>query len=138
MSTRLKSLALSAFALMMLSLPVFGQMTAIEGDVKGPDGKPLANAVVRFDRTDIKGSYTVKTDKKGHYGHYGLPGGMYEITVLVDGQVKDSMKGVKTNYSNPQTVNFTLKAPGAPADEGLSAAQDAGTQHDKGTEGGLR
>ncbi len=125
MSTRLKSLALSAFAVMLLSLPAFGQMTAIEGDVKSPDGKPLPNAVVKFDRTDIKGSYQVKTDKKGHYGHYGLPGGTYEVTVLVDGQVKDTMKGVKTNFSNPTTVNFALKAPGAPADEGLSAAQDA-------------
>jgi tetratricopeptide (TPR) repeat protein len=125
MSTRLKTLALSAFALMLLSLPAFGQMTAVEGDVKSPDGKPLANAVVKFDRTDIKGSYSVKTDKKGHYGHYGLPSGTYDLTVLVDGQVKDGMKGVRTNYSNAQTVNFNLKAAGAPVDEGLSAAADA-------------
>jgi len=125
MSTRLRSFALSAFALLLLSLPAFGQMTAIEGDIKGPDGKPLPNAVVKFDRTDIKGSYQVKTDKKGHYGHYGLPSGMYDVSVVVDGQVKDAMKGVKTNYSNAQTVNFALKAPGTPADEGLSAAQDA-------------
>ena len=126
MSTRLRSLALSACAILLLSLPAFGQMTAVEGEVKSPDGKPLPNAVIKFDRTDIKGSYQVKTDKKGHYGHYGLPSGMYDVTVLVDGQMKDQMKGVKTNYSTPQQVNFNLKAGGgAGADEGLSAAADA-------------
>ena len=35
------------------------------------------------------------------------------------------MKGVRTNYSNAQTVNFNLKAAGATVDEGLSAAADA-------------
>jgi Tfp pilus assembly protein PilF len=125
MSTRLKSLLLSAFAMLLLSLPAFGQMTAIEGDVKGPDGKPLQGAVVKFDRTDIKGSYQVKTDKKGHYGHYGLPSGTYDVTVLVDGKMVDGTKGVKTNYSNPTNVPFSVKPAGAAADEGLSAAADA-------------
>lgn len=125
MSTRLKSLLLSTFALLLLSLPAFGQMTAIEGDVKGPDGKPMPGAVIKFDRTDIKGSYSVKTDKKGHYGHYGLPSGTYDISVNVDGKVIDGVKGVKTNFSNATNVPFNIKAGGAPADEGLSAAADA-------------
>ena len=105
----------------------------IEGVVKDPDGKPLQGAVVNIDRTDIKGHYTVKTDKKGHYGHYGLPlGGKFDISVLVDGQVKDAMKGVPTS-GMPQTVDFNLKnaqasaaAPGAPpqeADRGMTKAQ---------------
>jgi Flp pilus assembly protein TadD len=124
MSTRLKSLLLSAFALLLLSLPAFGQMTAIEGDVKGADGKPLQGAVVKFDRTDIKGNYSVKTDKKGHYGHYGLPSGTYDVSVLVDGKVVDGMKGVRTNYSNATNVPFNVKPAGA-ADEATSAAADA-------------
>jgi tetratricopeptide (TPR) repeat protein len=129
----LKSLVLSGLAFLFLALPAFAQTSVIEGVVKDPDGKPLQGAVVNIDRTDIKGHYTVKTDKKGHYGHYGLPlGGKFDITVLVDGQVKDAMKGVPTS-GMPQTVDFNLKnaqasaaAPGAPpqeADRGMTKAQ---------------
>ena len=127
MSTRFKTFALSAFAFLLLSLPAFGQMTTVEGSVIGPDGKPLASAEVQFARTDIKGSYKVKTDKKGHYGHYGLPLGTYDVTVMMDGKVADTIKGVKSNYSNPQQANFNLAKnaeqgglPDAGSDKGLS------------------
>jgi tetratricopeptide (TPR) repeat protein len=132
MSFPLKSLALSGLALLFLSLPAFSQTSIIEGIVKDPDGKPLQGAVVNIDRTDIKGHYTVKTDKKGHYGHYGLPlGGKFDVTVVVDGQVKDMMKGVPTK-GDPTTLNFDLKSaqasaqPGAApteADRGMTKAQ---------------
>ena len=75
MSFQWKSLVSASFAfsfgLVLLSIPAFAQTTIIEGIVKDPDGKPLPNAVVKIDRTDIKGAYPVKTDKNGHYGHYG-------------------------------------------------------------------
>jgi tetratricopeptide (TPR) repeat protein len=100
----------AGFSLLLLSVPAFAQTTIIEGIVKDPDGKPLPNAVVKIDRTDIKGSYPVKTDKKGHYGHYGLPMGTFDVSVVVDGQVKDLMKGVRPTPGNPATVNFDLKS----------------------------
>ncbi len=80
-------------------------------------------AVVKIDRTDIKGSYSLKTDKKGHYGHYGLPLGTFDVTVLVDGQVKDSMKGVRTTTAMPIEQNFDLKGaqPAAAAGAGGAA-----------------
>jgi tetratricopeptide (TPR) repeat protein len=130
MSFPLKSLALSGFALLFLSLPAFSQTSTIEGVVKDPDGKPLAGAQVQIHRTDIKGDYPVKTDKKGHYGHYGLPlGGVYDVSVVVNGEVKDLMKGVKTK-GDPTTVDFDLKnaqaqagAPPQEADRSLTKAQ---------------
>jgi tetratricopeptide (TPR) repeat protein len=125
MSKQLKSLALTGFAFLLLAVPSFAQMTTVEGEVKGPDGKPLnaKGAKVHFDRTDIKGSYDVNVDKKGHYGHYGLPMGTYDLTVVVDGQTKDQMKGVKTQYSGPQTVNFSLVP--KEGEGGLPATSDA-------------
>ena len=87
MSFRLKSLLFAAVTLLFVSLPAFSQVTAIEGVVKGADGNPVQGAIITFERTDIKGHYTVKTDKKGHYGHYGLPMGTYTITCTIDGQV---------------------------------------------------
>lgn len=122
MSFPWKSLALPGVALFFVSLPAFAQTSTIEGIVKDPDGKPLVGAVINIDRTDIKGHYTLKTDKKGHYGHYGLPlGGVFDVSVLVDGQVKDLMKGVRTK-GDPTDVDFNLKnaqavAAGAPPEE---------------------
>jgi Tfp pilus assembly protein PilF len=112
MSFSLKSLTLSGLAVLALSLPAFAQTNTLEGIVKDPDGKPLQGAVVNIDRTDIKGHYTVKTDKKGHYGHYGLPvPGTYDVTVVVDGQPRDGIKGIRAN-GMPITQDFNLKAPG--------------------------
>jgi tetratricopeptide (TPR) repeat protein len=109
-----KSSLLTGFALLFLSLPAFSQTSAIEGVVKDPDGKPVQGAVVNIDRTDIKGHYTVKTDKKGHYGHYGLPlGGKFDVSVMVNGELKDKTTGVPTK-GDPTTLDFNLKA-GGPA-----------------------
>ena len=96
-------------------LAVFGafsalaQTSSLEGDVKGEDGKGLQGALVKIDRTDIKGNYKVKTDKKGHYFHAGLPLGTYDLSVEVDGKVIDSVKGVKTRLGDPLPINFNLQ-----------------------------
>ncbi len=119
------SLAVS-FSLLLFSLPAFAQTTIIEGIVKDPDGKPLPGAIVKIERTDIKGNYQVKTDKKGHYGHYGLPIGTYDVTVLVDNQVKDLMKGIRTTTSMPIEQNFDLKAATAATGGPITAEQEKG------------
>ena len=110
-----KSLSLSCLALLALSLPAFAQTSTIEGTVKDETGKPVQGAVVNIDRTDINGKYPVKTDKKGHYGHYGLPvAGVFDITVVVNGQVRDGIKGVRTTGA-PITQDFNLKSQQAAA-----------------------
>jgi tetratricopeptide (TPR) repeat protein len=106
----LKSLSFSLLPALLLAIPAFSQVTGVEGLVKGPDGAPVKGAVVTFDRTDIKGHYTVKTDKKGHYGHYGLPYGTYDVTVAIDGKQVDGIKGLKTKLGDPMEQNFDLKA----------------------------
>ena len=126
MSFPLKSLTLSAFAFLLLSLPAFSQTTAIEGIVKDPQGKPIQGAVVTFERTDIKGHYQVKSDKKGHYGHYGLPLGTFTITVAVDGQVKDTATGFRTGLGDPKQLNFDLKQSAEQA-QALQKAAETGT-----------
>src|SRR5215831_11055813 len=86
------------------------QTGAIEGDVKGEDGqmmpkgdcKKQQGACLKLERTDIKGNYQTTTDKKGHFFHAGLPLGTYNVTLEVDGKVRDSMKGVKTGLGDPK------------------------------------
>src|SRR5258707_6598924 len=124
MSFRIKSLALPVLAVIVLSVPAFAQTTGVEGVVTGPDGKPLQGAVIKFERSDIKGHYEVKTDKKGHYGHYGLPLGTFTVDVYVGSDMKDEMKGVKTHGGDPQQLNFDLaRAAAAAAASGARAPE---------------
>ena len=109
MSFQIKSIAALAFGLTFMAVSAFSQVTGVEGDVKAPDGSPLVGAVVHFERTDIKGNYTVKTNKKGHYGHYGLPLGNYIVSLEQDGAVKDTVKGFRTKLGDPIVLNFNLK-----------------------------
>lgn len=101
------------------------QTGAIEGDVIGEDGQPLRDALVRIERVDIKGNYKVKTNKKGHYFHAGLPLGTYNVHVEVDGKVRDMMKGVRVGLGDPTVVNFNL-AEIKKRQEALQAAAQAG------------
>src|ERR1044071_2615858 len=82
------------------------QTSQIEGVVKGEDGQPLKDALVKIERKDIKGSYKVKTKKKGDYLHAGLPLGTYKVSVEVNGADVDSMDNVKTKLGDPTVVNF--------------------------------
>ncbi len=106
---KLRNLVLPAVGVLFLAFTSFAQTSSLEGDVKGEDGQPLKGALVKIDRTDIKGSYKVKTDKKGHYFHAGLPLGTYVISVEVDGKVVDNVKGVRTRLGDPVAINFDLQ-----------------------------
>jgi tetratricopeptide (TPR) repeat protein len=96
----LKFLLLLAFAL-TLSVPwgaqkAFAQTGSIEGDVKNFDGTPLVGAVVKLDRKDIKQHFEVKTDKKGHYFHAGLPVALFD--------------NIKVPFGETFKLDFNLKA----------------------------
>ena len=122
----LKITTLTAFAAALISLPAMAQTSAVEGIVKDETGKPLQGAVITFDRTDIKGKYTVKSDKKGHYGHYGLPLGTYNITVTVDGKDRDKATNFRTGMGDPKVLNFDLKQ-SADQTAALQKAAETGT-----------
>jgi tetratricopeptide (TPR) repeat protein len=126
MSSQLKSLIFPAFALLLASLPAFSQVTGVNGVVKDETGKPVVGAVVTFERTDIKGHYEVKTKKKGDYGHYGLPMGTFDVSVSIDGKVRDTMKGFKTRPGDAAVLNFDLKAT-ADQTKALQKAAETGT-----------
>jgi len=120
-----KTAVLITFFLFM-GVAAFAQTSALEGDVKDENGKGIQGALIKITRTDIKGNYKVKTDKKGHFFHAGLPLGTYNVAVEIDGQDRDTVNGVRTRLGDPTPVNFDLKAKKMQAEE-LQKAAESGT-----------
>jgi len=107
---RFARLAGIAVLALFVSSVAFGQTGALAGKVKGPDGTPLKDQWVKIERTDIKGNYKVKTNRKGEYFHAGLPLGQYTVTLEVDGKVADTIRGVRVGLGDPVEINFDLAA----------------------------
>jgi tetratricopeptide (TPR) repeat protein len=126
MPTSLKTVALSAATLLLLASVAFAQVSSLEGEVKDENGAPLKGALVKIDRKDIKGHYQVKTDKKGHFFHTGLPLGQYKVTLEVDGKDIDSVDNVRTTLGDPTPVNFNLQESKQRA-QALNKAAESGT-----------
>lgn len=115
----------AAIGFFLMAGPSLAQITAIEGDVKGPDGQLIKGAQLLIEREDMKGTYKgAKTDKKGHYIYNGLPLGTYTVSVMVDGQKRDEVQHVRTHLGDPVAVNFDLQA----AAERQKAAQASAQQ----------
>lgn len=110
MTAMLRKLLLTVPVTLVFSGACFAQMTAIEGDVKGEDGKGIKDAVIKVERKDQKGNYKpTKTDKKGHYYYGGFPKGHYVVTLEIDGKEIDHQDIPQTNLGDSTVVNFDMK-----------------------------
>jgi len=108
----------------LASLTAMAQTGRLEGDVVKADTKePIVGAEVQIERTDIKGSYPVKTDKKGHFLHAGVPYvGTYIIMVSAPGCRPDY---AEAKGSQTEPIKFELR----PGDgKKLTAAELKGLQ----------
>lgn len=108
MPSLLKHLAGVTLSFLLVTGAAMAQTSTIEGIVKGEDGAPLKDALVKIDRKDIKGHYEVKTKKKGDYLYTGLPLGTYRVSVWVDGKERDSVDNVRTKLGDSTVIPFDL------------------------------
>lgn len=110
MLAKLRRLAPIAALLTMGAAMAFAQTATLEGDVKGPDGKPLKDAIIQITRKDQKGNYKTKSDKKGHFVHAGLPSSAtYDIECIVDGKTQDKLNNFRLVYDS-KPISFDLEA----------------------------
>ena len=105
-----KTLIQFALAAMFAAVS-FGQMTQINGTIKGKDGKPIQNAEVKITRTDIKANYSIKTNKEGKFNYATLPLGTYDIVITAGNEPILNTKGVRTDYSKPIVMDLDLSKP---------------------------
>ena len=105
----------------------WAQISAIEGEVKGTDGKPMQGAQILIEREDMKGVYKgAKSDKKGHYIYNGLPLGTYTVSVLINGEKRDYVSHIRTQLGDPTPVNFDLQKT-MQANQAVQKASETGT-----------
>lgn len=109
MIATLRKLLIAVPLTLLFSTACWAQMTTIEGDVLGEDGKPVKDAVIKIERKDQKGSYKTKSDKKGHYIHTGLPMGGYTVTLEMAGKDVDHADINRTSTSDSSVINFDMK-----------------------------
>ncbi len=94
---------------MAMCVPALAQTGGLTGDCKDDKGEAMAGYPVLIERTDVKGVYKAKTDKKGHYIYIGLPLGMYKVTLQSQsGQEIFHFGGVHVGIGDPQVVNFDM------------------------------
>ena len=127
MSATLRRLLFAVPLTLLFSASAWAQLTTIEGEVKGPDGKLLKDAVINIERKDMKGSFHTKTDKKGHYIYTGLQIGQYTVTLLVDGKEVDHGDIQRTSTSESAVINFDMKDLAARQAKANAAVATGGT-----------
>ncbi len=76
------------FALAMalaLAVPAYAQTGLVKGKVVGPDGKPVADAVITIEYMEGGNrKLTTKSDKRGEFVQLGLQSGAYRITATTE------------------------------------------------------
>jgi len=118
---KLRSLATAVTGLVIFATAALAQITTLEGNVIGADGKPVVGAIIKIHRTDVKWDATTKTDKRGHYIHTGVPlGGVFDMTCTVDGKDVDAIHGVHSQMADHPGTDFDLRK--------LASANSAATQ----------
>lgn len=83
----------------------------VQGNVTGPNNKPIAGARVTLQRTDAKGApSTVQTDIQGRYVFKSVPlTGIYAVTVNANAMASTTAKNVKPLNNGAVRFDFNLK-----------------------------
>lgn len=101
-----------AVLLAVASVPAFAQVGELRGSVfmQQADGQkvPLADARIDVYRTDIKGQYDTKTNKKGEFVFAGLPfTGTYTVVASHATAKANFVPGVKVGRGAPVEITVT-------------------------------
>ena len=97
-----------ALALVASAAPLMAQTGGVVGTAKGTDGKKLAGYTVLIERQGMKGTYTVKTNKKGGFAYIGLPVGDYKLTLKDPSGHALTYTQQHVDMGDPTEVDFNL------------------------------
>ena len=125
---KVAKISLLSLFLTLLSAPAWAQVGSMQGKVVDENGDGVRDAVIKIERLDVKGSYSVKTRKKGTFFHAGLPLGRYKVTLEIDGKVIDAISRIPVGMGDNKPVDFEL----ADINKRNQAAQAAAVLRERG------
>ena len=105
-----RSIILSLSGVLFVALSASAGTSVLEGVVKDATGRPIKGADVRIEAKNF--SKILKTDASGHYVTDDLTVGTYKVTLVINGQVKASIRDAKTQVNKSTQVNFDLSGKG--------------------------
>jgi tetratricopeptide (TPR) repeat protein len=115
------------FATLLTCIPAFAQTGGLTGKCVGQGKAPLAGYTLLIERTEMKWSSKVKTNKKGEYTYIGLMPGQYKITLLgPDGKPMYSEQH-PVGIGDPTEVNIDI----GKAMEEAKKTQEANPEYQK-------
>jgi len=116
MITAIRATALAITSLLTLSASAFA-VGAIEGVVRGADGKALQSTDVKLQLVGKSAGQVVKTDTAGRYRFNSVADGIYRVTVMSGNRILGFIEGVKPAAPTAKRVEFDIKpaAAGQPA-----------------------
>ena len=98
-----------AFASLCLMLKAHAGEAGLSGVVRYSSGQPIQGAVIHIRGRDPNKIGTIHTTAKGHYSYPELEAGTYNVSLVVDGVTKASIKNVTTRAGEIQTLNFEIQ-----------------------------
>ncbi len=99
----------AVLATIAAGVPASAQTGGVTGKVTLQDGSVCVGCHVIIERTEIKGIYKTKTNKKGEYIYIGLPLGNYKITLeSPTGQTLFYFNNKHLEMGDPTEVDFDL------------------------------
>lgn len=95
-------------AILILCSCALGQTGTLTGRVTACDGSGMGGQLVRIQRVDIRGEYTVRTAGNGAFFHAGLPLGEYTVTTeLSSGEILQR-QGIRTRLGADVPVDLAF------------------------------
>ncbi len=129
MMQRILAAVVAAVAVLALVVPASAQTGLVKGKVVGPDGKPVADAVVTIEFMEGSGrKLTTKSDKRGEFVQLGLQSGGYRVSATRDtlGAGFADVR-VRVGATAECTITLSTVPPGTdPKVAAMRAAFDAG------------
>ena len=98
------------FAGLIVSAGIVSAMPALEGTVKDANGRGLGGAEIRIAMPENGSVLKVaRTDSSGRYRASDIRADVYQVSLVMNDQVKASIKNVKVDPTDPTHLNFDLK-----------------------------
>src|SRR5215467_10189861 len=105
----IKSLGIAFFGIIFLVASAAAADSVLEGVVKDVKGHPIQGVNVRIETKNGRRLLAdVKTDENGRYVLRDLVAGTYQVTLVVNGEVKTSINNTMLEPGESTQLNFDL------------------------------